>query len=183
MCSGGGSRQSTPKFNDPRLKDSKYKQVASQLGIKKFDSASDIYQVEKVLNKQTEDAYAARLQKMEATQAANRREDIARVERQYQQTMQIQQQQFNKSMAAQETALNKQLAAQAAAQKQAEEAALRAQVPQMTDNATNARRVKAKSSAKRNARMASMGASQLRIPLGIGSQMGSGSPVKLNIGA
>lgn len=183
MCSGGGAKPSTPKFDDPRLNDPKYKQVASRLGIKKFDSAGDIYQVENVLNKQKEDAYAARLQKMEATQAANRREDIARVEKQYQQTTQIQQQQFNESMAAQEAALQAQLAAQAELQKRAEESALRSQVPQLTSNSANASRVRAKTSGRQRARSAAMGAGQLRIPLGIGSQSGGGSPVKLNIGS
>lgn len=183
MCSGGGSRPSTPKFKDPRLKDPTYRQVASELGITRLNSANDLFKVEQVLTKRKEDEYRADLAATETRNNANRQADIARADAQYQQTMAIQQQQYSESMAAQEKALQAQLAAQAELQKRAEESALRSQVPQLTSNSANASRVRSKTSGRQRARSAAMGAGQLRIPLGIGSQSLGGSPVKLNIGA
>ena len=189
MCSAPQPKAPKPqKFDDPRLDDKKYKSIANDLGIKKFDSAKDIYRVEKVITKQKDAAYQQQLDDMQARQDTIRAEDIARADNQYNQTTEIQQQQFNESMAAQDAALQQQLAAQAELQRRSEEASLRSQVPQFTNNSSNARRVKAKASGKQTARQAALGASQLRVPLGISSGRGTGtasggSPVKLNIGA
>lgn len=189
MCSGGGSRPSAPKFNDPRRKDAEYLAVAEQLGFrnKKGDVAirnqRQLYEVDKVLMQRKEDEYRNELASTEARNDANRQADIERADAQYQQTMAIQQQQYRESMAAQEKALQTQLAAQAELQKRAEESALRAQVPQMTSNSANASRVRSKTSGRQRSRSAAMGAGQLRVPLGIGTQSVGGSPVKLNIGA
>lgn len=189
MCSGGGSRPSTPKFNDPRRTDPEYLAVAEQLGFRnkkgevKIKNQKQLYEVDKILLQRKEDEFRQNIADTEAKNDANRQADLARADAQYQQTMTIQQQQYTESMAAQEKALQAQLAAQAELQKRAEESALRSQVPQMTANASNARRVRSKTTGKQRARSASMGASQLRIPLGISSQMTGGSPVKLNIGS
>ena len=189
MCSGGGSRPSTPKFKDPRQNDPQYLAVAEQLGFRnkkgevKIRNQQQLYEVDKILMQRKEDEYRAELAATEARNNANRQADIERADAQYQQTMAIQQQQYNESMAAQEKALQAQLAAQAELQKRAEESALRAQVPQMTSNSANASRVRAKTSGRQRARSAAMGAGQLRVPLGIGAQSAGGSPVKLNIGS
>jgi hypothetical protein len=170
------------------LDDRKYKSIANDLGIKKYDSAKDIYRVEKVITKQKDKEYQTQLNDMQSRQDAIRAEDIARAQYQFDQTAAIQQRQFDQSMAAQEAALQMQLDAQADLQRRSEEASLRSQVPQFTNNSSNARRVKAKASGKQTARQAALGASQLRVPLGISSSRGTGaasggSPVKLNIGA
>jgi hypothetical protein len=128
-----------------------------------------------------------RLDRNEATQTANRNEDIARVTAQFTDTQNQQQAQFERSLAAQQAALQAQLDAQEALQRRAEEAALRAQVPQMTAGSMDARRIRSKSTNRQRARQASMGTNQLRVPLSIGGSMGGmsggGSPVKLNIGS
>jgi hypothetical protein len=189
---------------DPRKKDPEFLAVAKELGIvnKKGDPVlknnNQIYTVQKEIdNRQlaaskAEEAqktkeYNDRLDRMDATNASNRRDDIARVESQFAATSQAQQAQYEASMAAQERALQAQLAAQAELQRKSEEAALRSQVPQMTNNASNASRIRSRSSSKQQARRASLGTSQLRVPLSIGGSMGGmsngGSPVKLNIGS
>jgi hypothetical protein len=190
---------STPKApKDPRKADPEYRAVATELGYlgekdKKF-TKQEIYLVDKEISqRKLNDSLAredtiraeanARMDEMAATSAANRAEDLARAQAQFDLTSRTQQDQFAQSMAAQERALQAQLAAQAEIQKRAEEASLRAQVPQMTDNSGNARRIRSKQTGRQQARQASLGTSQLRIPLSIGSAMGSGSPVKLNIGS
>lgn len=180
MCNSA-PRPSTPKFNDPRLKDPKYRRVATKLGITNFNSASDIYQVESHIAKNKERRYQETLTQMEQANAATRAEDVARAEAQFNEMNKIQQEQFDLSMAAQEQALQAQLDAQERLQKRSEEASLRAQVPQLTSNSSNARRVKSRTSSKKLAAQQARGASQLRIPLSIRS--GSSSPVKLNIGS
>lgn len=125
-----------------------------------------------------------RLAEAEARANGQREADIQRQQEQFNQTAAQQQKQFEMSMAAQNEALERQLAAQQDAQRKAEEASLRSQVPQLTSNSSNARRVKPKSSPRQTARSAALGTSQLRVPLSIGSVTGSGgSPVKLNIGS
>lgn len=121
---------------------------------------------------------------MEARNNRNRQQDIARAEAMTAQQMAIQQKQFDQSMAAQKAALDAQLRSQAELQRRSEEAALRSQVPQLTANSSNARRVRSRETGREAARRAAMGTSQLRVPLSIGSSAGSsGSPVKLNIGS
>lgn len=124
-----------------------------------------------------------RLAEAEARANAQREADIKRQQDQFNKTYVQQQQQFDSSMAAQNAALERQMEAQREAQRKAEEAALRSQVPQMTSNDSNARRVKSKTSSRETARTAALGTSQLRVPLSIGSTTGGGSPVKLNIGS
>lgn len=181
MCSSKPKAPPAPKFKDPRLNDKQYKAVAKDLGIKKLDKPGELYRVEKRIAKNEQNAYQQTLNQMEATNAANRADDIARSEAQFQEVNRIQQAQFAENMAAQERALQAQLAAQEEMQRRAEEASLRSQVPQFTANSSNARRIKSKASGKRLAQQAARGASQLRIPLSINS--GSSSPVKLNIGS
>ena len=190
---------SKPKWSDPRQKDPKYLAVAGELGItnKKgkpvIRNQDQLYRVQTELDSRTlatnkaemqakEQAFQDSLAQQAAAQAAQRSDDIRRSENQFSIAQAQQQTQYEQSMAAQERALQTQLAAQAQLQRNAEEAALRSQVPAMTDSSSNARRVKASSSTKQQARRASMGTSQLRVPLGIGSGNAGTSPVKLNIG-
>jgi hypothetical protein len=189
---------------DPRRKDPEFLAVAKELGIVNKKGApvlknnQQVYTVQKEIDNRKLAAskaeeerktkeYNDRLDQMDATNATNRADDIARVESQFAATSQAQQAQFDASMAAQERALQSQLAAQAELQRKSEEAALRSQVPQMTTDPRNASRIRSRSSARQQARRASMGTSQLRIPLSIGGSMGGmsngGSPVKLNIGS
>lgn len=125
-----------------------------------------------------------RMVEMEARAAAQREADLKRQQEQFTLSMRQQEQQYQATLAAQNNALQRQIAAQQDAQRKAEEAALRGQVPQLTANSKNAQRVKSKSSSRSAARQAAMGTSQLRVPLSIqGSTAGGGSPVKLNIGS
>lgn len=180
MCSGA-SKPSTPEFKDPRLNDKEYKTLAREMGIKKLDKPGELYRVEKKMAKQDEAEYRATLAGLEAKNDANRAADIARAEAQFAEANRIQQEQFAANMKFQEQALNRQLESQMQLQSRAEEMSLRSQVPQFTNNSSNARRVRAKTTGKRLAMQASRGASQLRVPLSINS--GSSSPVKLNIGS
>lgn len=180
MCTSAPA-PSKPKFKDPRLKDKEYQRVASELGIKKLKTPQQLYLVEKVMAREAEQEYKQTLTDMETTNQTRREEDIARQTAQFEEVNRIQQAQFEQNLAAQEQALQSQLDAQDRLQQRAEESSLRSQVPQFTNNASNARRVKSKQTRKSLAQQASRGASQLRIPLSINS--GSSSPVKLNIGS
>jgi len=136
-------------------------------------------------NEAQADAVNTRMDAMDAKQ--NERNDAiwARQEQMFNDGNDRQQAQFDQAQAAQAQALERQLAMQAALQKQAEEAALRAQVPTSTVDSSraNARRVRSAGAGRQLGRQAAMGTSQLRIPLGIQQFMSSGgSPVKLNIG-
>lgn len=185
MCSG--SRPRAPKWKDPRQQDTEYLAIAEELGFKDkkgspaIRNINQLYEVEKVINKRKEDEYSARLEKMETSNEQRRQADIARAEAQFSQAQSQQERQFNESLAAQQRALDMQIAAQKEAQQQAEELALRSQVPAMTTNSENARRVQAKSTTRSSSRKAALGTSQLRVPLGI--QASTGNPVKLNIGS
>lgn len=172
-----------PKFSDPRQNDPKYQQVGREIGISSISNADQIYQVEKTISERQQAEYQANITRMEQEAASQRAADQSRADLQFKSAQEAQERQFQQAQAAQERALAQQLAAQAEMQRKAEESALRAQVPAMTNSNNNARRVKAASSTKQQARRASMGTSQLRIPLGIGSGNIGTSPVKLNIGS
>jgi hypothetical protein len=125
-----------------------------------------------------------RLDEMEKSAAAQRAADAARAEKQFAEAQATQKSQFEQSLTAQDRALQLQLKAQEDAQKRAEETNLKGQVPQMTTNDKNARRVQPQTSTRAAARRAAQGTSQLRVPLSIqGMSANSGSPVKLNIGS
>lgn len=171
-----------PAWSDPRQNDPKYLAIANKNGIASIDNPTTLYQVEQTIRDTEQAAYNTRMAEMEAQASTRRTEDLARADRQFAASQALQERQFAASVAAQERSLQMQIAAQAEMQRKAEEAALRSQVPEMTSNLKDARRIKAKSSSKQQARQASMGTSQLRIPLSIGS-VASNSPVKLNIGS
>lgn len=181
MCTSAPKAPDPPKFKDPRTKDPQYKAIAKDLGIGKINTPRELYRVEKVIARNKENEYKATLAEMEATNATNRADDIARAQAQFDEMTRMQQQQFEQSMAAQNQALQMQLESQDRLQQRAEESSLKSQMPQFTTNSSNSRRVKAKTSGRRLAQQAARGASQLRIPLSINS--GSSSPVKLNIGS
>ena len=190
MCKGP-KRPKPPE--DPRANDPDY---AKALGItdgSKLNS-QQIYDAEKAINNQSvidskaaaaaqEKAFQDKLDAQAATAAATRAADIERENNRFNTIQAANARQFEASMAAQASALAANLAAQAELQRKSEEAALRAQVPQMTNNSRYANRVKSKASNKKAKKSAALGASQLRIPLGIGATSNTSSPVKLNIGS
>lgn len=170
-------------FADPRSKDPKYIEVAKELGIDNIKNNDLLYKVQTELDKRKDDEFKTRLDTQEKAAATTRAEDLARQETQFAESNRVQQEQFNRSLEAQARALQIQIEAQKEAQRRAEELNLRSQVPQLTVNSQNARRIRSKESAKQTSRRAAMGVSQLRVPLSIGSMTAAGSsPVKLNIG-
>lgn len=202
MCGGGGRAPApppAPKFEDPRAQDPRYLAIANANGIPEITNPTTIYQIEQTMRDQEQAAFNTKMAEAEQRAAQQRAEAEARAQAQFSAVQAQQEKQFAAAQAAQQQALDRQLAmqerlanqqmqAQAAMQKANEEAALRAQVPQMTNNSSSARRVKPQTSTKERARMAAMGTSQLRVPLSIGSGAPTGggtgsSPVKLNIGS
>lgn len=126
-------------------------------------------------------------QQMQAQYEAQQAKQYAIAKQQYDQQVALQKSQFEQSLAAQEKALQAQLSQQDALAKKSEEAALKAQVPQLTANRNGATRIRATSESRKAAKAAAQGTSRLRIPLSIsnsGSMSGltNSSPVKLNIG-
>lgn len=202
MCGGGGGRAPAPppppKFEDPRAQDPRYLAIARANGIPEITNPTTIYQIEQTMRDQEQAAWNTKMYEAEQRAAQQRAEAEARAQQQFQAAQAQQEKQFQIAQEAQQKALDRQLQmqqqiatqqiqAQASMQKASEEAALRAQVPQMTNNSMNARRVKPQTSLKERSLMAAMGTSQLRIPLSIGSgappNVAGSSPVKLNIGS
>lgn len=199
MCGGRPSPPPPPppRFEDPRAQDPRYLAIARANGIPEITNPTTIYQIEQTMRDQEQAAFNARLAQQEQQAAQQRAEDAARTQQQFAAAQAQQERQFKEAQAAQERALARQLevqqsiatqqiSAQNEMARRSEEAALKAQVPQMTNNSSNARRIKPQTSTKERARQAAMGTSQLRVPLSIGSgapAASGASPVKLNIGS